>query len=122
MDNNMEENRLKDYDLEECAKYLEGEDGFNDIVESLACVSGENDGPDWHYVVKLKDGKYAYIQAGCDYTGWGCQESGTSKIGDTIEEVLIEAPLTDEWNDRKTPIKQQLLDQINGKQPYGLSV
>jgi len=33
-------------------------------------LTGYNDGPDWHWIVKSTDA-YFYIKAGCDYTGWG---------------------------------------------------
>lgn len=42
-----------------------------DIIEILATKAGANDGPDWHWIVMLANGKFAYIRAGCDYTGWG---------------------------------------------------
>lgn len=40
------------------------------VVEIVAAVEGENDGPDWLCIAKLDDGKYATMRAGCDYTGW----------------------------------------------------
>lgn len=42
-----------------------------DVEEVLGSVEGENDGPDWVAVFKLKDGRFAVLRAGCDYTGWG---------------------------------------------------
>jgi hypothetical protein len=42
-----------------------------DVDSIVAMVNGENDGADWVGVFKLKDGRYASIRAGCDYTGWG---------------------------------------------------
>lgn len=41
-----------------------------DVVEILAMVEGENDMSDWQIVCRLKDGRYAYLTGGCDYTGW----------------------------------------------------
>lgn len=43
----------------------------DDVEEVLHHVNGENDGPDWAAVFKLKDGRYASIEGGCDFTGWG---------------------------------------------------
>ena len=43
----------------------------SDVVEIVALVEGENDGPDWVGVFRLHDGRFASITAGCDYTGWG---------------------------------------------------
>ncbi len=44
---------------------------IEDVVEVIAKADGENDGANWVIVVKLKDGRYGAIRAGCDYTGWG---------------------------------------------------
>ncbi len=43
---------------------------LNNVTDVIAAVSGENDGPDWLCVVKLDDGRFATMRAGCDYTGW----------------------------------------------------
>ena len=40
------------------------------IKRVLAVVEGENDGPEWHWLIELKDSQYAYATGGCDYTGW----------------------------------------------------
>lgn len=42
-----------------------------DVAEVIACQDGDNDGPDWVAIGRLKDGRYFTIRAGCDYTGWG---------------------------------------------------
>jgi hypothetical protein len=40
-------------------------------VTDIACYSeGENDGESWQIVGKLKDGRWFFLEAGCDYTGW----------------------------------------------------
>lgn len=41
-----------------------------DVVDVLAAVDGENDGPDWIIVGQLEDGRWFALRAGCDYTGW----------------------------------------------------
>lgn len=41
-----------------------------DVVKVFACFIGENDEEDWLATVQLKDGRFAHIEAGCDYTGW----------------------------------------------------
>ena len=41
------------------------------VAEVLASVEGENDGPEWAAILRLHDGRFAYVEAGCDYTGWG---------------------------------------------------
>lgn len=45
--------------------------GTADIGKILALSEGENDTRDWILVVELKDGKFAAVTAGCDYSGWG---------------------------------------------------
>ena len=42
-----------------------------DVVDVIAAVNGENDGPAWTGVFKLCDGRYLLADGSCDYTGWG---------------------------------------------------
>jgi hypothetical protein len=42
----------------------------SDVAEVIATDDGENDGPEWLGVFLLRDGRYAVLRAGCDYTGW----------------------------------------------------
>jgi len=41
------------------------------VVEIIATSDGENDEADWIGVFRLADGRYACLEAGCDYSGWG---------------------------------------------------
>lgn len=59
-----------------------------DVEEIIAISDGENDGENWLGVFKLKDGRFAVIDAGCDYTGWGCREWGTAEVAGSLEEVI----------------------------------
>jgi hypothetical protein len=59
-----------------------------DVEEIVAMDEGENDGSNWIGVFKLKDGRYATIDAGCDYTGWDCQAGGIAEVAGTLEEVI----------------------------------
>jgi len=56
-------------------------------VEEIYCMcEGENDELSWIIMGKLKDDRYFYLEASCDYTGWGCQESGrtwVTSLGET---------------------------------------
>ncbi len=49
-----------------------------DKIESIIAAWGTNDGgyAEWSggFVMKLKDGRYAYLTGWCDTTGWGCQD------------------------------------------------
>lgn len=44
---------------------------------------GQNDGPDWLVGGQLKDGRWFFIAAGCDYTGWDCQSGGNAYLADS---------------------------------------
>jgi len=44
---------------------------MDDISEIKALVDGQNDQDDWVAIFKLKDGRFAFIVAWCDFTGWG---------------------------------------------------
>lgn len=54
----------------------------------LAFINGENDGANWHWLVRTEDGKYAYLTGGCDYTGWDCQSSLDTFVEDTLDAAL----------------------------------
>lgn len=44
--------------------------GIDDVAELLGSSTGYNDGDSWVCVVRLRDGRYAKVDGGCDYTGW----------------------------------------------------
>ena len=54
------------------------------MAEVLVADEGENDERDWIAIVRLNDGRFAFVSAGCDYTGWGCQESGQVWVSDSL--------------------------------------
>jgi hypothetical protein len=41
-----------------------------DVAEIIGMADGANDGPNWIGAFRLKDGRFAFVSAGCDYTGW----------------------------------------------------
>jgi hypothetical protein len=45
--------------------------GIDDVAEVLHSDEGENDGDSWIMAGKLNDGRYFFLSAWCDYTGWG---------------------------------------------------
>lgn len=61
------------------------------IVEVIAADDGENDGANWIAILKVAGGPdslpYAFLSAGCDYTGWDCQASGSLSYAATLEEL-----------------------------------
>ena len=54
-----------------CAPVPIGTFTRDDVAELYGQVDGDNDGPTWIAYGKLADGRYFFIEAGCDYTGWG---------------------------------------------------
>ena len=59
----------------------------DDVAEILYYEEGYNDGDSWVGVFKLKDGKFGYVDAWCDYTGWDCRSGGDGGIADSFEEL-----------------------------------
>lgn len=65
------EPRKPDSDLESAIHYhLTDKLKVGDIKSVLAQVPGEADDANWNWVMEMKDGRYALITGGCDYTGW----------------------------------------------------
>jgi hypothetical protein len=75
---------LADYDWQETWKYaasdasgVEGYAGPTDALDGenvarvFASEAGANDGASWIAVVEMRDGRWIYVEASCDYTGWG---------------------------------------------------
>lgn len=52
----------------------------DNILNVMAVFEGENEGAEWAWVVKLTSGRFAYIQGGCDFTGWDCSSHLNSII------------------------------------------
>lgn len=94
------------------------------VKHLMACVPGEADGPDWHWVYILKNDKYGYMYGGCDYTGWDCQAGAQAEEYATLDDLLEKIGTDlDKWDKKRfdeRKIKEQLTKQINGEQPYAL--
>lgn len=58
------------------------EDVFGVVAES----TGENDGDSWICYGVLKDNRWFFLEAWCDYTGWDCQAGGSASIASNREE------------------------------------
>jgi hypothetical protein len=41
-----------------------------DVKNIIALSEGEKDETPWLIACELNDGRFAYLEAGCDYTGW----------------------------------------------------
>ncbi len=55
--------------------------GRQDVAEVVALSPGENDGKNWLCLGRLRDGRWFFLSAGCDYTGWDCRAWGTVNVG-----------------------------------------
>jgi hypothetical protein len=71
----------------------------DDVAEVLASAEGENEGPDWIAIFRLNDGRFAFLAAGCDYTGWDCQAGGSAWVASDLES-LIQFGVPQEARDR----------------------
>lgn len=59
-----------------------------DVAEIIAAVNGDNDGPDWLGLFKLKDGRFLVASGGCNYTGWDCQAGNSLTVCATLDDAL----------------------------------
>lgn len=75
-----------DYDLR--AAIDSNQSPSSPVEEVLASISGVNDEAPWHWLVRLEDGRFAYICGSCDYTGWDCQSSIDIHEADTLQEAI----------------------------------
>ena len=79
---------LKEGDWYEAFNYAQGFT-IDDVAEIHESDDGENDGPEWIMFGVLKDGRWFYLHAGCDYTGWDCQAGGNSFASTERDEVIL---------------------------------
>lgn len=109
-----------DSDLESAVEFNSGNVDLKQVDSVVAAVYGENDGADWYWVLKMKDGTYGLAVGGCDYSGWDCQSSlsftGGFKTAEAAAESSVERDSEYEGN---RPIRATLLAQLAGSQPFG---
>lgn len=58
--------------------------GRADVARVIATSDGENDEANWIGLFKLRDGRYAFLSAGCDYTGWDCRSGGSAIVSRSL--------------------------------------
>ena len=61
---------------------------MKDVKTIIHMEDGENDGSNWIILVKLKNGLYGFLSAGCDYTGWDCQAGGHSYVSKSKKKLI----------------------------------
>lgn len=59
-----------------------------DVAKVIAAEDGENDGDHWEGVFRLKDGRFVFVTAWCDYTGWGCRDGGQSWVAADLDSLI----------------------------------
>lgn len=77
--------------------------GRTDVAFVVAVADGENDGPNWVCVGRLITGEWFTVAAGCDYTGWGCQQWGQAYVDPDLD-VILRLGLGDEERARLVPV------------------
>ena len=75
-----------DYDWKEAFEYSTFKP--DEISEILFSEEGENDGESWVLICRLNNNNYAFLSAGCDYTGWDCQAGGESYMRESFDDLL----------------------------------
>jgi hypothetical protein len=81
------------YDFSESVAQATGFD-MGDIESAIAAWGQHGDDAEWTggFLLKLKDGRFAYIEGWCDTTGWGCQDGVETTIFDQVPEQLEALP------------------------------
>lgn len=58
-------------------------------VEILRHIrEGEPDGLPWLALGRLRDGRFFYLEAGCDFTGWDCIAEGSVWVSHDYDNLL----------------------------------
>ena len=61
---------------------------IDDVKKIIAISNGQNDGESWIGAFQLNDGRYIFISAWCDYTGWGCQDGGNCYVASSLNKLI----------------------------------
>lgn len=77
-----------------------------DVTRIIAQREGENEGPQWLILGAAKGGRFFFIEAGCDYTGWDCQAGGTCRVSPSLE-ALWRWGVTDEERRALAPLMSE---------------
>jgi len=95
-----------DYDLDACLEYNPQEGITPDTIDRVLAVwQGENDGDSWRWVLALTDGRFAYVNGWCDYTGWDCRSDA--------ESVFVETPELGAAEEKNALVRTELLRQVH---------
>ena len=72
---------------------------LGDVEEVIAASEGENDVASWLCVVRLRDRRFAFVDAWCDYTGWDCQAGASVWVHGDLD-ALVQFGCTREARER----------------------
>lgn len=99
-----------------------------DKIESVIAAWGESTEGygEWSggFVMKLKDGRYAYLTGWCDTTGWGCQDGasiayfGSCPDHETFKKNDYEVKASIEWDVDPADINKWLNDGADHDKIY----
>jgi hypothetical protein len=64
--------------------------GLDDVAEIIASDVGHGEYAETtcRAVLRLTDGRFVHMEAGCDTTGWDCQAGGRSWVADSLDALL----------------------------------
>lgn len=79
------EELMQDYDYAELMEYGPP---VEDVAEVVRTYDGCPDEENWLVVLKMKDGRWCFVEAGCDYTGWDCRAGGNHYFASSEEELV----------------------------------
>lgn len=65
-----------------------GPANLTDVTDVIGFSNGYNEGDEWVGVFLLRDGRYLFLAAGCDNTGWDCSSSGHSWVASDYETLF----------------------------------
>lgn len=60
----------------------------DDVLMILHKQDGEGDERPWLMLGRLKDGRWFYLEASCDYTGWDCQAGGFAVVAEDFDRLV----------------------------------
>lgn len=65
------------------------------VARIVAISDGEKDETPWVGLFELKDGRFGFVRAGCDFTGWDCRASGDAEVAASVDD-LVRLAMSDE--------------------------
>ena len=76
------------YDLGAGFRYHGAPVAIDDVAEVVAEWKQDSDEPDFAWLLRLKDGRFAAATGWHDYTGWDCQSGFELRVFATKEEAI----------------------------------